>query len=348
MAKLKPPRGPFAVVLQGGGALGAFELGAMRRLYRGPKPDAAAAPVFAPHIVAGVSIGAITAGLLARPKGRTGIAALEAFWNQVAIPDLALFPGWAKAASVFGNPSFFVPRSDYLEFASWTSFYDTAPLKRTLEKLIDTQALARVGAEPRLILSATDVKAGEIHYFDSATTSLSLDHILASGSLPPSFPITDIADHAYWDGGLFDNTPLGPVLDALAQQRGDDACVIVVNLFPNQGDVPDDMEAVGRRMLNLMFANRTREDLKLLQRFNEVAALVKAIKALPASAALRADASLTKILERDYIHVPHIVSITRETQADNEDAGDFSCSGIDSRARQGFSDADRPLSEIGL
>ena len=199
-----------ALVLQGGGALGAYELGAARALYKVPN--------FSPDLIAGVSIGAVTAVLLARPKkGMTPLEALEAFWQKVSVPA-PFFPKLLRPyASFLGNPNFFTPRQDYWNFFNWTYFYDTAPLRRTLEDLIDLEALGRKTERPRLLVSATDLKDGQIEYFYSVSDeySLTLDHIMASGSLPPAFPMTLIGRKVYWDGGLFDNTPLGAVLDHL-------------------------------------------------------------------------------------------------------------------------------------
>jgi NTE family protein len=173
------------LVLQGGGALGAYELGAARALYQDDD--------FAPDVIAGVSIGAMTAALLARPaRGLKPLEALEAFWQKVAVPGLVFPPPLRQYASILGNPNFFMPRLDYFAALTWTSIYDTAPLRRTLGQLVDLDALADRNAAPGLLVSATDVEEGQIRYFYSRDQGLSLDHILASGSLPPSFPATVI------------------------------------------------------------------------------------------------------------------------------------------------------------
>jgi NTE family protein len=174
-----------ALVLQGGGALGAYELGAARRVYKDEG--------FAPDVIAGVSIGAITAVLLARPAtGLKPLEALEAFWQKITVSGLFLPPPFRPYASVLGNPNFFVPRLDYYALPAWTNIYDTEPLRQTLSQLVDLKALADPKTAPGLLVSATDVEAGEIAYFYSHDTGLSLDHIIASGSLPPSFPMTAI------------------------------------------------------------------------------------------------------------------------------------------------------------
>jgi NTE family protein len=150
-----------ALVLQGGGALGAYELGAARALY--------ADKAFAPDLIAGVSIGAITAVLLARPaKGlKPPLEALEAFWEKVAVRAEAFPPPLRQYASLFGDDKFFVPRLDYFALPSWTYIYETEPLRRTLEQLVDTDALSDPKATPRLLVSATDLEEGQIEYFYS-------------------------------------------------------------------------------------------------------------------------------------------------------------------------------------
>jgi NTE family protein len=193
-----------ALVLQGGGALGAYELGAARALYETPE--------FAPDLIAGVSIGAITAALLARPgKGLKPLEALQAFWRRVTVDAPFVPPAFRPYEAFFGNAHFFLPRFDFWNWRTWTYFYSTTPLRDTLTDLVDLRALADKDATPELLVSATNVTEGEIAYFYSGDQGLMLDHIMASGSLPPAFPKTtprvDGKDQSFWDGGLFDNTP---------------------------------------------------------------------------------------------------------------------------------------------
>ncbi|HUZ91815.1 MAG TPA: patatin-like phospholipase family protein [Methylocella sp.] len=325
-----------ALVLQGGGALGAYELGAARRLY---KEDA-----FAPDIIAGVSIGAITAVLLARPAlGLKPLEALEAFWQKVAVPAPFLPAFLRPYASTLGDPNFFVPRLDYYALPNWTSLYDTEPLRQTLSQLVDLKALADPKAAPGLLVSATDVEAGQIEYFYSREKGLSLDHIIASGSLPPSFPMTVIGDKTYWDGGLFDNTPLGAVLDRLDNAAGADLAIYVVNLFPNEAPVPRNMQEVTVRTQNLQFANRTLEDVKMLRRIDEVAALMEALENLPGSNPIKNDPAYQAVAKRHYIRVPRIISITRPEQVLGFGGSDFSPETIEQRAQEGYKQTDAAL-----
>jgi predicted acylesterase/phospholipase RssA len=329
----------MALVLQGGGALGAFELGALRALY---SPEGYGEDGFAPGLIAGVSIGAITAVLLARPRaGLAPMEALEAFWKKVAVSAAFLPPPLRPYASAFGNPHFFLPRTDVFSIPSWTSFYDVAPLRRTLSELVDEERLAE-NVAPRLLLEATDITRGEVRVFDSMKEPLSLDHVLASGSLPPSFPMTTIDKVPYWDGGVFDNTPLGAVLERMdpTPEREVEREIIVINLFPNAAEPPQNMAQVGQRFLNILFSNKTASDLRLLDRFNDIAALFDEIRRN------HPDLAKSKVFtdaDRGYIRVPKIVPITRIAAAEFNSAGDFSPEGIDARAAEGWRAAIKAL-----
>jgi NTE family protein len=325
-----------ALVLQGGGALGAYELGAARALYGDHN--------FAPDVIAGVSIGAITAVLLARPaQGLKPLEALEAFWKKVTVPGELFAPALRPYASLFGNRNFFVPRLDYLSWPSWTYFYETAPLRATLTELVDLTALADRNAAPGLLVSATNLDQGQIKYFYSREDSLTLDHILASGSLPPSFPMTVIDGKSYWDGGLFDNTPLGAVLDRLDNASGVERTIYVVNLFPNKAPIPLNLQEVAARMTNLQFTNKTLQDVKLLHRINKVAKLMQALETLPQGNPLKDDPAYQEVKKEGYIYMPHIIPIGPPEAADEFGAGDFSPEAIQKRADAGYAQTMKAL-----
>lgn len=326
-----------ALVLQGGGALGAYELGAARALYK--RTD------FAPGLIAGVSIGAITAVLLARPKDPRPLGALEQFWKAVTVPGVFLPPPARPYASFFGNPNFFMPRLDYLSWPTWTYFYDTAPLRLTLTKLIDLDRLADTEAIPTLLVSATNLKTGEIEYFDSRKRSLTLDHIMASCSLPPAFPMTTIVDDSYWDGGLFDNTPLGPVLRRLDDTENVERTVYVVNLFPNKAPIPDNLPAILVRMKDLQFANKSAEDMKMLRRFNDVAALMAALEKHPGGNPLAQDPAYLAVKAKHYIHIPKVIAISAPELTDQFADADFSPDGIEQRAKHGEAMTEQALAQ---
>lgn len=320
-----------ALVLQGGGALGAFEFGAAQALYeRNITPD----------IIAGVSIGAVTAVLLARPVQSLGpLGALQAFWEKVTVRAYSFPPPLRPYASFLGNPHFFTLRPDFfiwpLTAPFWTFFYKTTPLKDTLHELVDLEKLKQPDAEPSLLMSATNVQKGQIEYFDSRKGELSLDHVLASSSLPPAFPITKLGGNSYWDGGLFDNTPLGAVIDRLDPAADAERTIYVVNLFPNAGPIPDTMLAVAERMKNLQFANKTSEDIKLLCRFNEVANLMAALETLAEDHPVKRHDAYQAVKNRGYIRIPRIVTITPPEPSPEFGDADFTPEAIDKRKQQG-------------
>ena len=168
---------------------------------------------------------------------------------------------------------------------------------------------------------------------------------MASGSLPPSFDKTKIGGKYYWDGGLFDNTPLGPVIDLLNDGQDADTTVYVVNLFPNKARLPQTMSDVVERMLNLQFANRTQQDVKLMKRFNQVVDLMEEIARDPGSETVKSSQAYQKLLARNYTKVPAIVEITRAESAAGYDGSDFSAVAIARRADEGYRQTEKALSK---
>ncbi|PKQ05252.1 MAG: hypothetical protein CVT71_02010, partial [Alphaproteobacteria bacterium HGW-Alphaproteobacteria-10] len=248
-----------ALVLQGGGALGSYQAGVCATL------DGAAYP---PDWVAGVSIGAINAAIFAgNPRGERA-AKLRSFWEGVTAPTAhwPIAPGAAsaemaaKAAAaaglLFGQPGFFAPRG----IAEWfgapkpLSYYDTAALKTTLERLVDFDRINAPGGV-RLSVGAVNVRTARMHYFDSAEIAIRPEHIMASGALPPGFPAVEIDGEHYWDGGLVSNTPLSHVIDYFPRRS---RLIFQVDVFQGYGAVPRDLEGVAEREKDIRFASRTR------------------------------------------------------------------------------------------
>jgi NTE family protein len=241
-------------VLQGGGALGAYQAGVYEVL------DANA---LQPHWVAGISIGAINAALIVGNPPAQRIARLREFWETVTAAYASLFPltvgmearsvfngTMATIDTIFGLPGFFTPRMPSFRAIS---FYDTAPLKATLEKLVDFDLL-NSGAV-RLSVGAVNVRSGNFIYFDTREQRLDARHIMASGALPPGFPPIEIDGEWYWDGGLVSNTPLQYVLDQRGERR---RLVFQVDLFPAEGRMPTTLAEVADREKDIRFSSRTR------------------------------------------------------------------------------------------
>lgn len=245
------------LVLQGGGALGSYQAGVFQALEEGG---------VAPDWVAGVSIGAINAALIAGNPPARRLAALKEFWHRVTAAPLTLpgfhLPGFegveqrlgAAGAVLFGSRGFFRPRSP-LDWVGGrqVSFYDTSELRQTLCELTDFDRIN--GGDVRLSVGAVEVETGNMVYFDSKTMKLGPEHVMASGALPPGFPAVIIEGRAYWDGGLVSNTPLQYVL---GDEPRHSSLIFQVDLFPARGKSPENLDEVQEREKDIRYSSRTR------------------------------------------------------------------------------------------
>jgi len=249
------------LVLQGGGALGSYQAGMYEALHGA---DAE------PDWVAGISIGAINAAIIAGNPPERRVERLRAFWDLTSSDLLAkplstegrsrsLFneasAAWIASAGV---PGFFAPRIPPAMFnppgsPAALSFYDTGPLRETLLKLVDFDLIN--SGKLRLSVGAVNIRNGNFRYFDTATDVIGPEHIMASGALPPGFPPIEIEGEFYWDGGLVSNTPLDYVLEV---NPGDDLLIDQVDLFNASGPMPLDVMEAMEREKDIRFASRTR------------------------------------------------------------------------------------------
>jgi NTE family protein len=271
------------VVLQGGGALGAYECGALIALLELMDDLIAAGHPIALKVVTGVSIGSINAACVVGAKShRDACKRLNALWDDLT---LEAPPFWVRAAqrnlAYFGLPGFYAPRQDFWTAPIWTYVYDTRPLLATLGRHVDFVAL---NASPTtFVVTAVEVVTGELRPFANKpignipATRIEPRHVLASGSLPPGFPWTEIDGLPYWDGGLVDNTPLGMAIDAFGAASDIDRVLVVMNLYPLRARLPHNLAGVEDRMRELSFGNRMRQDHDAARRIN---ALVETIDAL--------------------------------------------------------------------
>ena len=262
----RPPFERIALLLQGGGALGAYQGGVCQALDEaGLDPD----------WVAGISIGAVNAALIAGNPPHERVEKLRAFWERVSTPAtgaaacLALafgdelahrFLNQARALGTIaaGAPGFFVPRvpPPYLYppgAPEALSYYDPAPLRATLTRLVDFGRINNGGM--RFSVGAVNVRTGNFVYFDNASDEIGPQHVMASASLPPGFPPTVIDGEPYWDGGLVSNTPLQWVLDS--RPRADTLC-FQVDLWNARGNLPRDLMGVDARQKDIRYSSRTR------------------------------------------------------------------------------------------
>src|SRR6266567_4599220 len=249
--------GQVVLVLQGGGALGAYQVGVYEALHNaGIEPD----------WVIGTSIGAINAALIAGNAPENRLDRLRQFWARVeqkpGFDLMRFFTGLTNAGAncdtvIKGIPCFFTPNppawlSSHLQLGvEAAAYYTTAPLRATLSDLIDLEHIN--ARHTRLTVGAVNVRNGEMRYFDSRDESVHLDHILASGALPPAFPAVRIDGEPYWDGGIYSNTPIEAVLDDKPRR---DSVIFTVNVWRPHGDEPDTLWRVMGRHKDIQFASR--------------------------------------------------------------------------------------------
>ena len=276
----QPPAARYdtvALVLQGGGALGSYQAGVYQGLYEAG---------IQPNWIAGISIGAINAAIIAGSPPDERIERLRGFWESICRPTgFAALPWGDTLARMFqgvpfgfgspamngqlaafqalvsGQPGFFKPRFPppyWLQGGgpAATSFYDTSVLADTLRQYVDF-------GEVRASFGAVNVRTGNFAYFDSTRTRLRAEHIMASGALPPGFPAVEIDGEYYWDGGVVSNTPLAHVLSAHPMR---DTLAFQVDLWPARGPLPTNLEEVAERQKDIQYSSRTRTVTNTYQR----------------------------------------------------------------------------------
>jgi NTE family protein len=256
-----PDHDNIALVLQGGGALGAYQAGVYAEMFR---------TRFQPNWVAGVSIGSVNAALIAGNPPERRVERLTEFWDLVSSGVTAPAPpvdayrklfnrGSAALAAWAGVPGFYQPRvpPPWLQkpgTPAALSFYDADKLRETLLRLVDFERINDDGV--RLSVGAVNVRTGNSQWFDNRSTRIGVEHILASGALPPAFAPVTVGDEAYWDGGIVSNTPLQYVLDERATR--DPLLVFQVDLFSARGPLPTDMSEALQRHKDILYSSRTR------------------------------------------------------------------------------------------
>ena len=252
-----------ALVLQGGGALGSYQAGVY---------EALANSEYLPDWVAGISIGAINASLIAGNAPEHRVERLRQFWREITTPAITWpasmltgsfgeqFADHQRSVSSVGTllsgaPGFFTPRliHEWMFGSKPTSYYDTSSLKSTLERLVDFD---RINAqEMRFSVGAVNVETAMFTYFDNAAISIRPEHVMASGALPPGFPPIEIDGQHYWDGGLVSNTPLQYVLDSVPRSS---RLAFQVDVFQAHGEIPMDLQQVQERDKDIRYSSRTR------------------------------------------------------------------------------------------
>ncbi|MDR6429189.1 NTE family protein [Variovorax paradoxus] len=335
-----------ALVLQGGGALGAYQAGVYAAL---SETD------LQPHWIAGVSIGAINAALIAGNAPEKRVDRLREFWHLVSSGPAQRLPSWlgdramqnqwsASMAMLVGIPGFFEPRCSPALLmgaaAPLLSYYDTTPLKATLERLVDFD---RINAcEARFSVGAVDVRTGNSVYFDNTRQRIGPEHIMASGALPPGFAPVSIDGDDYWDGGIVSNTPLQYVLDI--HPRSEPLVVLQVDLFNARGEMPRTLSGVMERQKDITYSSRTRMNTDALAaNLNLQQAIADLISKLPAR--LRNDPSVLAVqaeLTHHPIDIFHLIYRDKPYEVESKDY-EFSRAAVEEHWEAGARDMRRTL-----
>jgi NTE family protein len=353
-AKRRLPFEVVALVLQGGGALGAYQAGVYQALSEAG---------IHPNWISGVSIGAINAAIIAGNPPDTRIDRLRDFWTQVTADGP--WPGAGDAcfslakgdamrqlinqmsanfATVGGARGFFSARP----IPPWfqppgtieaTSFYDTNDLKHTLERLVDFDRIN--SGETRFSVGAVNVVTGNFVYFDTTTHTIRPDHIMASGALPPGFPAIEIDGEQYWDGALVSNTPLQWVVGAEPRR---DTLAFQVDLWSARGEFPRDIFEVTTREKEIRYSSRTRaktDQFKYEQKLRHT--LGGLLEKLPEDLKNSAEARLlNSVAERKVYNIIHLIYRAKNYEGHSKDY-EFSRLSMQEHWRAGYNDARRTL-----
>jgi NTE family protein len=349
-----PQRTPFeqvALLLQGGGALGAYQAGVY---------EALAEADLHPDWVAGISIGAINSALIAGNPPKRRVDALREFWHAVSTSPLGIpyfrqiefsddqhqLVNQASAMNIllFGTPNFFVPRLP--PPILWrpgspdkASYYDNTLLRATLERLVDFDRIN--SGEMRFSVGAVEVSSGNFAYFDTTTHKIAFEHIAASGSLPPGFPATKIGDEYFWDGGLISNTPLEWVLESRPRR---DTLAFQVDLWNARGELPKDMMEVEVRQKEIIYSSRNRAATNRYQYVQKLRiAFANLLKQMPEELRDTADAKLLLAETDDKVcNIVHLIYRARSYEGIAKDF-EFSRRTMEEHWRTGYSNARQTL-----
>lgn len=313
----------FGLVLQAGGALGAYEAGAIRCLYEHGMECA---------IVAGASSGAVNAVTLAGVKGYPPDA-LEEMWRGFAAdPKLPLPTVVRRAWSMFGVPHMYRPRLDYWNAARWTYVADNAPAREMLKRL-DWDQINDPG-HMRVFVSATDVDDGQPRYFgNTGGRQLTVEHVLASGAFPGGFPWIVIGGQPLWDGGASDGAPLKPVIEHLRDHEAETMPIYTIDVNTGAGPRPANLMEVELRMFEILLQNHMATDMKRAGSYGRFIKVLKEIEGyVPQDAKIRQSPDWKKVME--YVDLRHLQVLDMKKPA-GDSPSDFSRETIERRLDEG-------------
>jgi NTE family protein len=346
----------IVLLLQGGGALGAYQAGVY---------EALAEADLHPNWVAGISIGSINAAIIAGNPPNQRVEKLREFWEGITNQPVDLIGGKlgsvmargdvaraslnqmsAAVALLTGASGFFRPRIPNPWFhppgtIEATSYYDTMQLKATLESLVDFDRVNSNNANPRLSLGAVNVRSGNLIYFDSPRQAIHPEHVMASGALPPGFPAIEIEGEYYWDGGLVSNTPLQWVA---MTQRPPDSLVFQVDLWSARGEFPRNLAEVATRQKEIQYSSRTRAFTDYFKRVIRLRNIVaELLEELPEEMQQSEKVKfLTANVERHAANIVQLIYRPKGYEGDSKDY-EFSRRSMEEHWRAGYYDAVRAL-----
>ena len=362
----RPPFEQIALLLQGGGALGAYQAGVY---------EALAEAQLEPDWVAGISIGGINSALIAGNPPERRVERLRQFWQLVTAnplqahleslvggarsvqsSDRGVFAPQGDAARAVANrisggialthgaTGFFAPRLPvpWLQpagTAAATSYYDTVPLKATLERLIDFDRIN--SGDMRFSVGAVNIATGNFVYFDNTTHTIRPEHVMASGALPPGFPPIEIDGECYWDGGLVSNTPLQWVVESETRR---DTLAFQVDLWSAQGAIPRTIAEVLTRQKEIQYSSRTRANsdrFKYEQKLRN--ALADLLQKLPGELRSSAEYAVLKpVADRKVYNLVQLIYRSKRYEGDSKDY-EFSRPSMQEHWRAGYHDTARAL-----
>ena len=336
-----------ALVLQGGGALGAYQAGVYQALHEGGME---------PDWVCGVSIGAINSAIIAGNPPERRLERLRIFWDRITArkvwhytPDGDIYRKARNLTSswmttTMGQPGFFKPHdiNPWLSPAgakTATSYYDTEPLRDTLLELVDFDLIN--SQKIHFAVGAVNVLTGNFLYFDNKKEVIAPEHVMASGALPPALPMVKIGTDHFWDGGIVSNTPLQHLLD---QDDSLNSLVFQVDLFSARGPLPRDIQEVLSRHKDIVYSSRTRHNTDIYKRMNNLKAdYYKTLAKIP-------EDQLTAQERATRDHLAHLPGITilqmiyqqKTYEGDSKDH-EFSATSMREHWQSGLDDTQRTL-----
>ena len=325
------------LVLQGGGALGAYQAGVYQALHEGG---------IEPDWIIGTSIGAINASLIAGNPASERLGRLTEFWRRMAHRPAFAIPSWTGIPDTIsywqtlfrGIPEFFEPNpgaflGTHVPLGvDAAGFYSTAPLEKTLGELVDFSLINAGG--PRLTVGAAHVRTSTMKYFDSRDMPLDVRHVMASGALPPAFPAVRIDGELYWDGGILSNTPTEAVFDDNPRKS---SLIFAVHLWNPVGDEPGTIWEVLNRHKDIQYSSRVASHIARQQQLHRMRHVIDDLaKLVPESVRVSPQArALTAYGCPTTMHVVRLLAPQLDNENHTKDV-DFSPSSIRMRWQAGY------------